>query len=108
LTLTRGEKRIPLVVRDAAVNLLELRAGLVFSPDGTNWVVKVGDSVTVRKTNYVVMDIDIKAVNVVLSRPDSGDTFVAGVNGVVRRSAEPKRSEQEIVAPEAREGELAP
>jgi hypothetical protein len=103
LTLARGDKRIPLVLGDS-VNWPELRAILAFSPDGTNWAVKVGDRVTVRKTNYVVMNIDSKAGSVVLSRADSGSAFTVGANGVVVVS-EAIRSEPEGKTSEAREGE---
>lgn len=82
LTVTRGQKRIPLVL-NAAVDFPEVRAVVSFPPDGTNWTVKVGDRVTVRGVNYVTMGIDTKAGSVVLRRPDSGTTFTVGANGVV-------------------------
>jgi hypothetical protein len=103
LTLMRGEKRIPLVL-NRAVNWPEVRAVVSFPPDGTNWMVKVGERVTIRMVNYLVMDIDMKAGSVVLRRPDSGATFAVSANGVVG-SFEATRVEPEAVATEARETE---
>lgn len=103
LTLTRGEKRIPLVL-DEPVDWPEVRAMLSFPLDGTNWVVKAGDKLTIRKADYSVMDIDTKARTVVLRRSDNGTAFAVGANGVVGIS-EPVRSDPDAKTSETQEGE---
>jgi hypothetical protein len=106
LTVTRGDKRIPLVLNQP-VDWPEIRAAISFPLDGTNWVRKVGDRFELRNAAYVVMDIDIAARAVVLKRSDTGTTFTVGVNGLV---GIPKaaRLEPETTQPATQEGERTP
>ncbi|MBN1558555.1 MAG: hypothetical protein JW951_10475 [Lentisphaerae bacterium] len=75
LTLRRGEKLIPLV-RGKDVQYNEYTARLRFTPDGTEYTVRINDELVLQRKKYRVISIDTERESLVLRRLHDGRDLV--------------------------------
>jgi hypothetical protein len=89
LTLKRGEKLIPLV-KGKDVQYNEYTARLVFTVDGSEYIVRMDDELTLARKVYKVITIDTQKRSLILrSLQDGRELVIRSMNGSAPMAAEP-------------------